>query len=196
MFHLTQKKNKGTKTGNLSFQAEHWDFNLSVTVEISKLFLRQWFDETQFALFNEQSSCSLHASVSWFILCFVFLTFFIQMLLNIKCILFLWEPEYQSRCVIGDVIYCLHAFVLLLFVVPVMTSFCGNTILKIAPLSNGPLLSQVVQPAAYSWCMTHSLLIIIPLSLHTAQTPPPPFPPLAWVSHGDGFVGGGGRWLL
>lgn len=46
-----------------------------------------------------------------------------------------------------------------------VSSFCGNKVLKIASLPNGPLLSQVLQAEeAHSGCMIHSLLIIIPLS--------------------------------
>lgn len=80
---------------------------------------------------------------------------------------------------------CLLLLYFLLFVLPVVTSFCGNMILKIAPLANGPLLSQVVQAAAHSWCMTHSLLIIIPLPFHPTQAPP------ALISDGGGVWGRG-----
>lgn len=62
---------------------------------------------------------------------------------------------------------CVCAVFFLFSVLPVMISFCGNLILKIAPLSNGPLLSQVVQAAAAAAATLDAWLIHCSLSSHS-----------------------------
>ena len=74
-----------------------------------------------------------------------------------------------SFCVCVCVCLCMWFFFFYFsFVLPVMISFCGNLILKIAPLSNSPLLSQVVQAAAAAAAATlDAWLIHCSLSSHS-----------------------------
>lgn len=94
--------------------------------------------------------------------------------------------ESSNNLFVGLVLLCLYF--LLCIVVSVMVSFCGNMILKIAPLQRP---SAVANSAGSSPLLMHDSFIA---HYHPTLISSYPGSP-AWISDGDGCVGAG-WWLV